>query len=74
MTDTTELRMHGKDAMHIICNCHPLLRRQFAKSPLWSMVSSITGHGSGYSIEVCKSADLDPHQLCGAKLLKRGPK
>lgn len=64
------LRMSGKDARLMITNSHALLRRKFAKSPLWSLVGSITGHGSGYSYEICVTANLDPMQPCSNKELK----
>lgn len=55
--------MRGQEARVIIKNIHAIARRKFHGVPLWSLVSSITGHGSGYSIEICNSAGLDPHQL-----------
>lgn len=62
--------MSGKNARMIIINCHTYLGRKFKGSPLWSLVSSITGHGSGYSYEICVSANLDPMQPCSVKELK----
>jgi len=64
------LRMTGTDARLIIINCHAMLRNKFKHSLLWSLVGSITGHGSGYSYEICKSANLDPMQPCSSKELK----
>ena len=66
------LRISGQQARLVIKNCHLLLRknRRYKGLPLWSMVSDIAGHGSGYSIEICRSASLDPHQLCTANKLK----
>lgn len=65
-----ELLISGQTARIIIKNAHALLRYKCRKSPLWSMVSSITGHGSGYSWEICVSANLDPGQDCGVAHLK----
>ena len=65
----TELRISGTNADVIIRNCHAMLHKQFGRDPLWSLVSSITGHGSGFAIEICKSANLDPYQLCKTKTL-----
>jgi len=64
------MRISGETARIIIINCHHLLRTKFKNTPLWSIVGSITGHGSGYSSEICKSANLDPDQLCQRKTLK----
>lgn len=65
-----DLRLFGPKARVIILNCHSLMRRRFMGSPLWSMVGQITGHGSGYSIQICKTANLDPMQVCGKGMLK----
>lgn len=70
MKDEIQLRMSGENARIIIINCHELLRNKFRSVPLWSMVGHITGHGSGYSTEICKSANLEPMQDCGVKKLK----
>lgn len=34
-----------------------------AKTPLWSKVSDCFALGSGYSIELCRRFDLDPHEM-----------
>jgi hypothetical protein len=60
-----DLRISGENARIVITNCYYYLRTKFKGYPLWSMVGNITGHGSGYSYEICKSANLDPNQLCG---------
>lgn len=60
--ENTTLRMSGENARIIILNCHQLMRRRFSGRPLWSLVGAITGHGSGYSIEICRSANLEPNQ------------
>lgn len=65
-----DLRMSGENAREIIRNCHALLKNTHRGRVLWSMVSEITGHGSGYSIEICKSAKLDPFQYIGKGALK----
>lgn len=62
-----ELRISGETAHSIIVNVHGFAPRKFRNSPLWSLVSHITGHGCGFSQEICISANLDPHQLCGVK-------
>lgn len=70
-TKTTEhLRISGLNARTIIKNCHALLRNKYRGFSLWSMVGDITGHGTGYSIEICRSANLDPHQLCSVEILR----
>ena len=43
-------------------NAHSLLKSKprYRGVPLWSMVSDLTGHGSRYSIEVCKRCGWSP--------------
>lgn len=65
-----ELRISGTTARIIILNCHSLLRRRFYNVPLWSMVGHITGHGSGNSMLICQSANLDPHQAASSHKLR----
>ncbi len=70
-TETAQdLRISGEVARAIIINVKNLVYRQYKKAQLWSLVSDITGHGSGYSRDVCKSANLDPNQLITARPLK----
>jgi hypothetical protein len=59
--------IEGRRLECLIRNAHRLLRHrsQFRYSPLWSLVSEITGHGSTVSIEICKSVNLDPDQIMG---------
>ena len=68
--DSSHLRMSGENARIIITNCHAVMRRRFRGTQLWGMVAQITGHGSGYSADICKTAGLDPMQPCGAKRLR----
>lgn len=73
MTQPTEQRefvIEGVRLRCLIVNAHSLLRNKFRKSPLWAMVSSLTGHGSTASCEMCRSVGLDPHQLSGAEQLQ----
>ena len=65
-----DLRISGDVARTIIINVKNLVYRQYRITPLWCMVSDITGHGYGYSKDVCKSANLDPQQLVTARPLK----
>ncbi len=65
-----DLRISGETARIIIKNSHVLLRHKMRRSPLWSMVGQITGHGSGYSWQICESANLDPGQNCGVAHLR----
>lgn len=48
----------------LIGNSHRLLRRKYRGSPLWALVSDLTGHGSTISAEICKQAEYDPNQMC----------
>jgi len=65
----SELRIQGAQARLIIKNVHALVRHKFRGASLWSLVGQITGHGSGYSYDICKSANLNPNQCCGGKEL-----
>ncbi len=69
-TAKKELRISGESARIIIKNAYIMLRRKNRGLPLWSLVGALTSHGSGYSIEICRSAQLDPHQICGPAKLK----
>ena len=55
--------MQGAGAREIIINAHIMLHRQFKGMELWVMVRELTGHGSGNSIQICKTANLDPFQV-----------
>ena len=66
----SELLISGQRARIIIKNAHALLRHKFRGIALWSLVSQITGHGSGYSSQICETANLDPFQKCGPERLK----
>jgi hypothetical protein len=68
--DPSKLRIHGETARLIIANAHQVLRYKYRGTPLWALVKDLTGHGSGYSQEICLSADYDPDQMCGVAHLK----
>lgn len=36
---------------------------RYNKTPLWVLVSEVTGHGSGVSADLCRWFDLDPHLI-----------
>lgn len=67
------LRMSGNNAKIIIEGAHRMLRQKYRDLALWCLVHDLTGHGSGYSQEICVSAGLDPHQNAGLKNLKPLP-
>lgn len=54
----------------LIINAHRLLGRKYRGSPLWSLVSDLTGHGCTVSTEICQSVNLAPCQPCGGKELR----
>ncbi len=66
----SKLLISGDTARIIILNTHALLRSKFRGMVLWSLVSNITGHGSGYSHQICETANLDPFQKCGVERLR----
>lgn len=57
-----ELLITGEAARTVIKNAAKITRK-FKGSPLWYLVSQITGHGCGNSIKICKSANLDPNEI-----------
>ena len=46
----------------IMRNAHKGMRRKYKNIPLWSFVSELTGHGSTYSIKICKGLGWNPDQ------------
>lgn len=57
-----DLLITGEVARTVIKNAARLTQK-FKGSPLWSLVSQITGHGCGNSIKICESANLDPNEI-----------
>lgn len=51
----------------VVVNVVRMLPARELRVPLWSIVSHMTGHGSGYSVEICKELDLDPNQIVKKK-------
>ena len=48
---------------HVIVSCARPARRPRTGRPRWSVVGQVTGHGSGYSAELCRWAGVDPSEL-----------
>lgn len=49
------------DSAHMLRLTLLLLQRATGKRlPLWSTVSDVTYHGSGYSSDICRALGLDP--------------
>jgi len=47
-----------------IVNCaRPAGRARIGAMPRWSAVAKMTGHGSGYSVELCRWAGVDPEEM-----------
>lgn len=65
-----DLLIQGAVARKIIINVHAMVNWKplYRGSPLWALVKDITGHGSGNSCEICRSANLDPDQQITSKL------
>lgn len=59
----SELRIEGETARLLLQNVVYMLGRKAEGLPLWSICGHLTGHGSTYSVEICKSAGLDPVQI-----------
>ena len=60
----------GQRLTVLIANAHRLLRLRYRNSPLWGLVSDLTGYGSTSSAALCRAAGYDPHQQCRVKILK----
>jgi hypothetical protein len=60
----------GKRLTCLISNAHRLLKGRYRQSPLWALVSDLTGNGSTTSVDICRAAGFDPSQPCGSKYLK----
>ncbi len=39
------------------------VKRPYTGIPRWSLISRLTGHGSGYSAAMCRWAGVDPDQM-----------
>ena len=39
------------------------VKRPYTGIPRWSLISQLTGHGSGYSAAMCRWAGVDPDQM-----------
>jgi hypothetical protein len=53
-----------KTLLTVIRNCSsPVTSKRQRTIPRWSAVSKVTGHGSGYSAELCRWAGLDPDEM-----------
>jgi len=48
--------------------------RKWRRTPLWSFVGTVTGHGSGYSAQICVELGWDPDMPCGQVLPERETK
>lgn len=67
----SEYKIEGARLHTLICNAQRLLGKRYKKSPLWSLVSDLTGHGSTISTEICQQCGIDPGQPCDSKYLKK---
>lgn len=54
----------SRELQRIIRLCARRTKKDLCGRPRWSIVGEITGHGSGYSIALCKWAGVDPHEKC----------
>ena len=56
----------------IMRNAHKGMRRKskYKGVPLWSFVSDLTGHGSTYSMKICKALGWDADQNTSKPLIK----
>lgn len=62
--------IEGRHISALISNAHRLLGHHYRRTPLWALVSDLTGHGSTMSCRLCKEAGYDPCQPCGPEKLK----
>lgn len=60
----TELLPLSNERMRcLVQNACRQMKRTELGVPLWSIVGGLCGHGSGFSIEICKQLGLDPNQI-----------
>ncbi len=52
----------AEELKRILRFCSREPRDKRSGRPRWSVVSSVTSHGSGYSIALCRWAHLDPDE------------
>ncbi len=52
----------AKELKRMLKLCARTPRDRRSGRPRWSVVSSATGHGRGYSAELCRWAGLDPDE------------
>lgn len=62
MKAETETLLDKVDRKIMLRNAHRLLRNKYRRMPLWSFISDITGHGSGYSCRIAKECGWEPCQ------------
>jgi hypothetical protein len=67
---SSELLISGDVARRILINVHAAMWRRYRGLELWVLARDITGHGSGYSQEICRSAGLEPNQRIGKTSLR----
>jgi hypothetical protein len=71
----SDLVISGNAARQILINAHAAMWRKYRGLELWVLCRDLTGHGSGYSHEICRSANLKPNQRIGkSPLLDLPPK
>lgn len=46
----------------MITSMHRKVRADYAQRPLWTFIREITGHGCGYSCEICIKNGWNPEQ------------
>jgi hypothetical protein len=63
-------RINGRTPKEWLSACHSVCHemRKFRGMPLWVFVQEITGHGSTYSMDICRRFGWDPHALTHKRL------
>jgi hypothetical protein len=62
-TDDPLLPLSNERMRYLIQSAITMMGRSKLGVPLWSIVGSLTSHGSGYSYQICRELRLDPNQI-----------
>lgn len=65
--------MSPERQISVLINAHNLIaakKTKWLNVPLWSFVSRLTGHGSGYSIEICRAMGWDANADASKSVLR----
>ena len=71
MSKTIDASISGLRLRGLFLNAGRLLERKYGKSPMWALVSDLTGHGCTMSIKLCNELGFDACATIGENLKAR---